>query len=64
MGMLEAYSFINKRPADKTLDLHQLVHLATRNWLQKEKKITQWTEMAITRLEEVFPDDDHQNRSV
>jgi hypothetical protein len=40
MGMLDAYPFINKRPADKTLDLHQLIYLAIRNWLQKEKMIT------------------------
>jgi hypothetical protein len=43
MGTIEAHSFINKRPADKTLNLHWLIYLATRNWLQKEKMNTQWT---------------------
>ncbi|PMD24975.1 HET-domain-containing protein [Hyaloscypha hepaticicola] len=64
IGTLDAYSCITKRSADQALDLHRLVHLATRNWLRKQELITQWTEKAITRLEEVFPDDDHQNRSI
>jgi tetratricopeptide (TPR) repeat protein len=64
IGTLNAYSFITKRPADAALDLHRLVHLSTRNWLRKEKLLTDSTERVIRRLEEVFPDDDHKNRSV
>jgi tetratricopeptide (TPR) repeat protein len=64
IGTLDAYSFIIRRPTDLALDLHQLVHLATRNWLRKERLITQWTETAISRLQEVFPDHDHKKRSV
>ena len=64
IGTLDAYSFIIRRPADLALDLHRLVHLATRNWLRKEGLITQWTERAISRLEEVFPDHGHKNRSL
>ena len=64
IGTLNAYSFISKRPTDLALDLHRLVHLATRNWLRKEKLLAQSTERVIVRLEEVFPDKDHKNRSV
>ncbi|KAM3072468.1 hypothetical protein ACMFMG_009268 [Clarireedia jacksonii] len=64
IGTLDAYSFIIKRVADQALDLHRLVHLATRNWLKQNDLITQWTERAVIRLEEVFPDDDHQNRTI
>jgi hypothetical protein len=63
IGTLEAYSFIIKRAADVTLDLHRLVHLATRNWLRQNDLMAQWTEKAIIRLEEVLPEDDHQNRT-
>ncbi len=63
IGTLEAYSFLSKRAADLAFDLHRLVHLATRNWLQQNVLIAQWTERAIIRLEEVFPDNDHQNRT-
>jgi hypothetical protein len=63
IGTLDAYSFVTKRASDLVLDLHRLVHLATRNWLQKQKLITRWTERTITRLKEVFPDD-YENRTL
>jgi len=64
IGTLDAYSFIIRRPADTTLDLHRLVHLATRNWLGKEKQLRWSTEKAIMRLDEVFPDASEENRSL
>jgi tetratricopeptide (TPR) repeat protein len=64
IGTLHAYSFVNRRLADLALDVHRLVHLATRNWLRNKDLLTRWTERAIARLEEVFPDDNHQSRSV
>jgi hypothetical protein len=35
IGTLRAYSFITKRGEAMVFDLHRLVHLATRSWLQK-----------------------------
>jgi tetratricopeptide (TPR) repeat protein len=64
IGTLNAYSFVSKRPADLALDLHRLVHLATRNWLRKEKLLAHLTKEAIKRLQGVFPDEDYKNRSV
>jgi len=64
IGSLHAYSMIVKRPAASAIDLHQLVHLTTRNWLQnQESLLAKWTEAAITRLLDMFPDDNHGNRS-
>lgn len=40
------------------------MHLVTRNWLRNEELVTQWTERAISRLEEVFPNHDHKNRNL
>jgi tetratricopeptide (TPR) repeat protein len=60
IGMLDAYSFINKRSEDLSLDLHRLVHLATRNWLRKEDLLAKWTERAVARLKDVLPVDFHQ----
>jgi hypothetical protein len=40
VGILDAYSFVTKRPAESALDLHRLVHLATRNWLQKQELLS------------------------
>jgi hypothetical protein len=36
LGTLQAYSFVAKGDANSALNIHRLVHLATRNWLRKE----------------------------
>ena len=64
IGTLSAYSFVTKRPANQSLDLHSLVHLATRNWLRTEGSLEQWTRNAITQLEKMFPDNNNENRSL
>ncbi|KAF2176554.1 kinase subdomain-containing protein [Zopfia rhizophila CBS 207.26] len=64
LGTLSAYSFITKHKTDKLLDLHRLVHLATRNWLRTEGCLEEWAAKALERLENVFPDSEHTNRSV
>jgi tetratricopeptide (TPR) repeat protein len=63
IGTLDAYSFVTKRTAQSALDIHRLVHLSTRNWLKKQESLSEWNQVAITRLLEVFPDDNHGNRS-
>jgi hypothetical protein len=64
IGTLSAYSFITEQKTDQLLDLHPLVHLATRNWLRTESSLRQWAAKALERLEEMFPDSGHTNRSV
>lgn len=64
IGTLSAYSFVSQRSADKSLDLHRLVHLATRNWLRMEGKLTEWATKAVARLNEVFLNNDYKNRSI
>jgi len=63
VGTLNAYSFVTKRTAESALDLHRLVHLSTHKWLKKQELLSQYNQAAITRLLEVFPDDNHWNRS-
>ncbi|KAH8694330.1 hypothetical protein GQ44DRAFT_719472 [Phaeosphaeriaceae sp. PMI808] len=64
IGTLSAYSFITKHKTNSLLDLHRLVHLATRSWLRTEGSLGAWAAKALERLEDVFPDNDHTNRSV
>jgi tetratricopeptide (TPR) repeat protein len=64
IGTLEAYSFIQKRAEDSGLATHRLVHLVMRNWLRKEASLVRWTQTAIQRLADLFPDSEHQNRSI
>jgi tetratricopeptide (TPR) repeat protein len=63
IATLDAYSFVTKRTAQSALDLHRLVHISTRNWLKKQESLGEWTQVAIIRLLEVFPYDNHGNRS-
>ncbi|KAF2689001.1 kinesin light chain 3 [Lentithecium fluviatile CBS 122367] len=60
---LDAYSLVTKRTAESALDVHRLVHVSTRNWLEKEGMLRQQTHVAITRLLEVFPDNNYGSRS-
>ncbi|KAK9384153.1 hypothetical protein V1515DRAFT_583217, partial [Lipomyces mesembrius] len=64
IGTLKAYSFIYERQADSTLDVHRLVHLATRNWLRREELLVSWAEAVVDRLDDVFPNHNHQNRTI
>ncbi|KAF1970199.1 hypothetical protein BU23DRAFT_601125 [Bimuria novae-zelandiae CBS 107.79] len=64
IGTLAAYSFVTKQKTGQLLGLHRLVHLATRNWLRMDGTLGAWAATALARLEEVFPDNDHTNRSV
>ncbi|OCK97558.1 uncharacterized protein K441DRAFT_694120 [Cenococcum geophilum 1.58] len=49
---------------DLAINVHRLVHLATRNWLRKEQLLAKWTKKVIVRLEKVFPDNNYRNRSI
>jgi tetratricopeptide (TPR) repeat protein len=64
MGTLQGYSFIAKRSADSDVNIHRLVHLATRNWLRKEGLLLSWTGRVIERLAELLADVGHHNRVV
>ncbi|KAF2809299.1 FabD/lysophospholipase-like protein [Mytilinidion resinicola] len=64
IGLLNAYSFVAKRSGKLTLDVHRLVHFATRSWLRVRDSSVRWTLKAMRRLKNVFPNDDHHaNRS-
>ena len=62
LGLLKAYSFISVQVDDSSFSLHPLVHLATRNWLRKRETFESWIEKAADRLDEIFPDNNHENR--
>lgn len=64
VGVLKAYSFVSDRSGNETFDLHRLVHLAMRNWLKRDGKLSDWAVKALTRIESAFPDDDYRNRGV
>jgi hypothetical protein len=62
IGTLCGYAFVSKR-ADM-LDMHILVHLATRIWLSREGLEMQATETAMRHLAGSFPTDKYENRHI
>ncbi|KAL7906195.1 hypothetical protein GGI35DRAFT_117899 [Trichoderma velutinum] len=68
MGTLQGYSFITKGSAgssntvDLAVNIHRLVHMATRNWLRTEDLLAEWTGKAIVRLVEVIGDVSRHDR--
>ncbi|GFF37577.1 G. violaceus kinesin [Aspergillus udagawae] len=64
IGLLKAFSFVNEEGGDCSLNLHRLVHLATRNWMRKHRQFNQQIFKTADRLSEAFPDDDHTNRKL
>ncbi|KAF2433970.1 kinesin light chain 1 [Tothia fuscella] len=61
--ILNKYALITKRPAESALDLHRLVHLNMRKWLQTQKWLDEWNYKAVLRLLQVFPDPNPGSRS-
>ncbi|PYH28818.1 uncharacterized protein BO87DRAFT_401923 [Aspergillus neoniger CBS 115656] len=62
LGLLKAFSFISEGSTDSSLNLHRLVHLATRNWMRKSQQFRVQILKTAAQLSKVFPNDDHANR--
>jgi tetratricopeptide (TPR) repeat protein len=64
IGTLAAYSFVVKRPANDTIDIHRLVQLAARSWLKAENQWHVWVDKTIQRLVEIVPFGGHEKREL
>lgn len=63
IGTLRAYTFVSRREDSDRCDMHQLVHLATKVWLDEHGVREALNEKVATRLAEIFPSDDYSNRA-
>ncbi|GMG13000.1 unnamed protein product [Aspergillus oryzae] len=64
IGTLCSYSFLERRDDGTKLDMHRLVHLATRMWVNQSGRKAETTIAALKHLAEVFPSDDYTNREI
>ncbi|KAL2782354.1 purine and uridine phosphorylase [Aspergillus keveii] len=62
LGILNAYSFTNSQGTE--INMHRLVHIATRNWLRNNKIFGHWVQRVADRMQDVFPDSHHTNRGL
>ncbi|KAF2807493.1 TPR-like protein [Mytilinidion resinicola] len=59
--MLRNYSFIGLTTDTTTFDMHRLVQLATRKWLEGQSQLEIWKEQYIDNLCTAFPNGEHEN---
>ncbi|KAF2496457.1 kinesin light chain, partial [Lophium mytilinum] len=73
IGTLCAYSFLARRQKEtrekkegeeEWYDIHRLVHLATRIWINQANVMAIITHKALRRVTKVFPADRHENQAV
>jgi tetratricopeptide (TPR) repeat protein len=64
IGTLSSYSFITTRSDGKTYDMHRLVHVAARVWIQQKGLAMETQRKALEHLSEAFPLNDWNNREV
>ena len=64
IGILCSYSFLEKRDGGSKLDMHRLVHLATRVWVNQNGREEETRMAALKHLSEVFPSDGYTNREI
>ncbi|KAE8413586.1 hypothetical protein BDV36DRAFT_27700 [Aspergillus pseudocaelatus] len=62
LGLLNAYSFTNSQGMG--INMHRLVHIATRNWLRKEGLFSGWIERVAEHMQKAFPDNHYTNRGL
>jgi nucleoside phosphorylase/tetratricopeptide (TPR) repeat protein len=62
IGTLKGYAFVTQQEEEDSFEIHRLVRLAMRNWLEKEEKLKEMVASVIQRLNEVMPFTKHDNR--
>jgi tetratricopeptide (TPR) repeat protein len=64
IGTLWSYSFITTRSDGKTYDMHRLVHVAARVWIQQKGLAMETQRKALEHLSKAFPWDKWDNREL
>ncbi|KAL7920802.1 hypothetical protein ACQKWADRAFT_297339 [Trichoderma austrokoningii] len=63
IGTLKGYAFITEQEGEDLFNMHRLVRLAMRNWLEKEGRLKKSVASAIQRLHKEMPWPEHENRN-
>ncbi|KAI0539978.1 hypothetical protein GGR58DRAFT_512001 [Xylaria digitata] len=62
IGSLKAYAFILERETPDSFDIHRLVRIVMRNWLQEKGEWEEWITNAVRRLTREYPFPKRENR--
>jgi tetratricopeptide (TPR) repeat protein len=63
LGVLKAFSFVAE-DKDQSFDIHRLVQLVTRKWLDRKERIHWFAEEALLVVSDNYPYGNHENRAV
>jgi len=63
LGMLKAFSLITEDKGN-CFDMHRLVQLVTRRWLEREGAMYQFAEQALLVVSQNYPYGKHENRAI
>ena len=55
MGPLLNFSLVRAETTGQMFELHRLVQIATRHWLERDSSSQQWIDCAIDRMAKLFP---------
>ncbi|KAJ3571480.1 hypothetical protein NPX13_g5363 [Xylaria arbuscula] len=64
ISTLEAYAFITEHDTPDAFDIHRLIRLVTRSWLQKKGEWEKWTTKVVQELIKEYPFPRHENREI
>ncbi|PNP42208.1 hypothetical protein TGAMA5MH_05890 [Trichoderma gamsii] len=64
IGTLKGYAFITEQEGGGSFDMHRLVRLAMRNWLEKEGELKKSVASAVQRVNEVMPFPEYETRDL
>jgi hypothetical protein len=56
LSPLEEFSLISVEKWSTKFEIHRLVQLATRKWLERYQELERWQEMAVKVVSDAFPD--------
>ncbi|KAI1132527.1 hypothetical protein F5Y10DRAFT_196580 [Nemania abortiva] len=64
IGILKAYAFITQRGTQDLFDVHRLVHLVMRAWLEENGEQEEYASEVMQHVAKQFPFPEHENRDV
>ncbi|KAG9494769.1 hypothetical protein J7337_013908 [Fusarium musae] len=64
IGILKSHGFLTQRGLDAIYDMHRLVHMVTRKWIEQKGESREIQLMSLARVKLVFPDDEWKNREL
>ena len=64
LGTLQAFSLLIAEKGGTSFEMHRLVQLSTRKWLEARGDITKWQQEALMRLSNAFPHRDNYNNQI